>query len=114
MVKADKNIKDLAKGIKAEAEELGFGNDDSFNTVYRMLEVQIDMLDNLEKSYKEDGATITKEYVKGRENIYVHPAIDKYTKTSDSALNKILKLKEMIGKNNNTDIPDIDDIDLEE
>ena len=54
------------------------------------------MLDALEKSFREDGATTTKEYVKGRENIYVHPAVDKYTKTSDSAFNKILKLREMV------------------
>ena len=60
------------------------------------------MLDALEKSFREDGATTTKEYVKGRENIYVHPAVDKYTKTSDSAFNKIVKLKEMIDKSTNT------------
>lgn len=52
----------------------------------------------MEQAYKEDGATITKEYVKGRENICIHPAIDKYTKTSDSAMNKILKLQEMVEK----------------
>lgn len=98
MKKNEKNVKDLAKGILEEAKENGLGNDASFLTSYHLLEVQIEMLDALEKSFKEDGATTTKEYVKGRENIYVHPAVDKFTKTSDSAFNKIVKLKEMIEK----------------
>lgn len=103
MAKKEENVKDLAKGILEEAKECGLGSDASFLTSYHLLEVQIEMLDALEKSFKEDGATTTKEYVKGRENIYVHPAVDKYTKTSDSAFNKIVKLKEMIDKSTNTD-----------
>lgn len=98
MKKNEKNVEELAKGILQEAIEKGFENDSSFLTSYHLLEVQIEMLSSLEKSFKEDGSTITKEYVKGRENVYIHPAVDKYTKTSDSAFNKILKLKEMINQ----------------
>ena len=101
MAKDKKNVKDLAKGILEEATKIGLDNDPSFLTSYHLLEVQIEMLDALEKSFREDGATTTKEYVKGRENIYVHPAVDKYTKTSDSAFNKILKLRDMMQKDNN-------------
>lgn len=96
MAKNKKSVKELAKGILEEAIKRGLEDDASFLTSYHLLEVQIEMLDALEKSFKEDGATTTKEYVKGRENIYVHPAVDKYTKTSDSAFNKILKLRDMI------------------
>lgn len=102
MAKNQRNVKDLAKGILEEAIKSGLDNDSSFLTSYHLLEVQIEMLDALEKSFKEDGATTTKEYVKGRENIYVHPAVDKYTKTSDSAFNKILKLRDMIQKDSNS------------
>lgn len=98
----------MARGILQEAIENGLENDASFQTSFHLLEVQIEMLDALEKSFKSDGATITKEYVKGRENICIHPAVDKYTKTSDSAFNKIVKLKEMIDKATNTD----DDFDI--
>lgn len=101
MAKDKKNVKDLAKGILEEATKIGLDNDPSFLTSYHLLEVQIEMLDALEKSFREDGATTTKEYVKGRENIYVHPAVDKYTKTSDSAFNKILKLRDMMLKDSN-------------
>lgn len=101
MAKDKRNVKDLAKGILEEATKIGLDSDSSFLTSYHLLEVQIEMLDALEKSFREDGATTTKEYVKGRENIYVHPAVDKYTKTSDSAFNKILKLRDMMQKDNN-------------
>lgn len=114
MKKEERNIKEMAKGILLEAQECGLGTDSSFLTSYHLLEVQVEMLDALEKSFKEDGATTTKEYVKGRENIYIHPAVDKYTKTSDSAFNKILKIKEMIDKcntaSNNDDEFDEDDL----
>lgn len=109
MAKTEKNVKELAKGILEEARKTGFDTDASFMTSYHLLEVQIEMLESLEKSFKEDGATITKEYVKGRENVYVHPAVDKYTKTSDSAFNKILKLKEMVKKDNNNNNDNFDD-----
>jgi len=112
MKKNDKNVKDLAKGILAEAIERGFESDSSFLTSYHLLEVQIEMLDSLEKSFREDGSTITKEYVKGRENVYIHPAVDKYTKTSDSAFNKILKLREMMNQDNRNNDDDFDEDNL--
>lgn len=96
MSKNANSIREKAKGIMQEAKERGLDTDASFTTSFHLLEVQIEMLESLEKSFREDGATITKEYVKGRENVYIHPAVDKYTKTSDSAFNKILKLKEML------------------
>ena len=111
MEKNKKSIKETAKDILIEATEKGLDRDASFMTSYHLLEVQIEMLDSLEKAFKEDGATTTKEYVKGRENIYIHPAVDKYTKTSDSAFNKILKLREMINQESNID-DDVFDDDL--
>ena len=111
MKKDKKSIKETAKDILKEATDRGLNDDASFMTSYHLLEVQIEMLDELEKSFKEDGATTTKEYVKGRENIYIHPAVDKYTKTSDSAFNKILKLREMINKEVN-DNDEFDDDEL--
>ena len=109
MGKNEKNVKELAKGILEEAINNGLENDSSFMTGYHLLEVQIEMLDSLEKTFKEDGSTITKEYVKGRGNVYIHPAVDKYTKISDSAFNKILKLKEMLDKHNTSDDDSLDE-----
>lgn len=109
MKKTERNIKELAKGMYEEAVKCGLENDSTFQTSFKMIEVQIEMLDALEKSFREDGTTITKEYVKGRENIYVHPAIDKYTKTSDSCFNKILKLREALNIEKEDNSNDLDE-----
>ena len=40
---------------------------------------------DLEKQIKEHGPTITKEYVKGRQNLAANPAISEYNKTATAA-----------------------------
>ena len=95
---ANKSIEKKAEGILSDAKKCGLDKNAFFETAYHLLLVQISMLSELEKSFNEDGATVTKEYVKGRGNVYCHPAVDKYTKVSDSAMNKIEKLKDMIDK----------------
>lgn len=43
------------------------------------------ILSELEKAIKEHGSTVVKEYVKGRENLCVNPAITEYNKTATAA-----------------------------
>lgn len=43
------------------------------------------ILSDLEKAIKEYGATVTKEYVKGRQNLVANPAITEYNKTATAA-----------------------------
>ena len=43
------------------------------------------ILENLEAAIREHGATVTKEYVKGRENLVANPAITEYNKTATAA-----------------------------
>ena len=43
------------------------------------------ILADLEKAIGEYGATVTKEYVKGRQNLVANPAITEYNKTSTAA-----------------------------
>ena len=47
--------------------------------------MQLRILGDLEKELSDSGILVTKEYVKGRQNIYSHPAINAYNKTADSA-----------------------------
>ena len=73
------------------------------------------MLAELEKSFKDSGVLVSKEYVKGRENLYCNPAIDRYTKVSDSATNKIIKLREVLDKAKEDKLQndfDLDNLDL--
>lgn len=51
-------------------------------------------LDDLQAEIEKTGATVTKEYVKGRGNLYVHPAVAAYNSTAraaDSAAAMLLK-----------------------
>lgn len=60
---------------------------------------------SLKEIAEQDGAMISKEYVKGRENLYVHPALKEYNKcitnanrTVETLLKIIRELKEDKGE----------------
>ena len=56
------------------------------------------MLYRLEKEINETGTTITKTYVKGRENLCTNPAIAEYNKTSTAANSTVSTLIQIIEK----------------
>ena len=83
MKKENKTI-DLKKSLdnfKKDAERQGYVDNFLFASTLKRLETQIDILTSLEKKIEEDGVVCTKEYVKGRENMYVSPAVTTYNKT---------------------------------
>ena len=51
---------------------------------------------DLEKTVKEEGILVTKEYVKGRKNVYSHPAVADFNKTTDSANKTVATLMKII------------------
>jgi len=106
--KGNEDIRNKAKEIEKLAKKKGLDNNPFFKTTFHALDTQMEMLASLEEAYRKDGATITKEYVKGRENICIHPAVDKYTNISDSAMKKINTLKEMCDKASDEDEEDIE------
>ena len=57
---------------------------------------QLEILEDLEKAIEKDDVLVTKEYVKGRENIYTHPAITEYNKTAQAANNTVQTLMKII------------------
>ena len=56
-----------------------------FLTTFRRYQTQISVLNKLEEIIAESDTLVTKEYVKGRENLYTNPAITEYNRTTDSA-----------------------------
>ena len=74
-----------ANKIIEMAQKSGVEQNFLFITTFKRYQVQLKMLGDLEKELSESTALITKEYVKGRENVYSHPAINAYNKTADSA-----------------------------
>ena len=86
------DLQKQAEEILKIAEKFGVEQNFLFLTTFKRYQVQLNILSNLEKRIKEDGSLVTKEYVKGRENVYTHPAISEYNKTAQSANNTVATL----------------------
>ena len=65
----------------------------------------------LEKAMKKDGMLVTKQYVKGRENVYSSPAVKDYNSTTDSANRTVSTLMKIIRNWNVNDEDENGDID---
>ena len=84
-VKKKLTLKEQAREILRLAEQSGVQTNYFFLTTFDRYQTQISILDDLKKRIAESDTLVTKEYVKGRENVYTNPAITEYNKTTDSA-----------------------------
>ena len=80
-----KNLSEQAQEILRLAEESGAQSNFFFVTTFNRYQVQLTILNQLEKEIKDSGVVVTKEYVKGRQNLYTNPAVTDYNRTTDSA-----------------------------
>lgn len=78
-------LQEQAEVILDQAEEKGVQTNFFFRTTFKRYQVQMKILSDLEKEINELGATVSKEYVKGRKNVYTNPAITEYNKTATAA-----------------------------
>lgn len=78
-------LNEQAQEIIRIAEESGVQSNFFFITTFKRYQVQLNILTNLEKTMKDEGMLVSKEYVKGRKNLYSNPAIAEYNRTTDSA-----------------------------
>ena len=99
-IKGDENMaKDLKKHadeIIEAAESLNAQDNFLFVTTFKRYLKLLDMLDDLEKSLDDHGVQVTKEYVKGRGNLYSNPAINSYVHVTDSANKTVSTLKRIL------------------
>lgn len=79
------NLQEQANAILEKAKEKGVSSNFFFVTTFKRYQVQMNILSSLEKEINATGALVTKEYVKGRGNIYTNPAIGEYNKTATAA-----------------------------
>ena len=79
------SLQEQANELLAKAEEKGIQTNFFFRTTFKRYQVQMKILTDLEKAINEYGATVTKEYVKGRQNLVANPAITEYNKTATAA-----------------------------
>ena len=92
---AKKSLEEQAQEILKIAEEKGVQTG-FFTTTFKRYQVQLNNLAELEAAIRETGTLVTKEYVKGRANIYVNPAVTEYNKTTDSANRTVTTLMKII------------------
>lgn len=84
-MKSKRTLQEQANEILEQAEKRGVSSNFFFVTTFKRYQVQMKILADLEAAIKEYGATVTKEYVKGRQNLVANPAITEYNKTSTAA-----------------------------
>lgn len=108
-----KTLNEQAQEIMAIAEKSGVQSNFFFITTFKRYQVQLNILTNLEKAMKEEGLTVTKEYVKGRKNLYSNPAVAEFNRTTDSA-NKtvatLMKILRNFGVGDSDETKDKDDL----
>lgn len=92
------NLNEQAEEILQKAEAFGVDKNFFFITTFRRYMVQLKILNELETAIKNDGVLVTKEYVKGRKNVYSHPAIQDFNRTTDSANKTVSTLMKIISR----------------
>jgi hypothetical protein len=89
-------LNEQAQEILRIAEESGTQTNFFFVTTFKRYQVQIQILNDLEQALKDNGTLVTKEYVKGRKNLYDNPAINAYNRTTDSSNKTVTTLMKII------------------
>lgn len=80
-----KTLEKQANDILKIAQQYGMEQNFLFATTFKRYQVQLKILNELEKQIEDNGTLVTKEYVKGRENLYTNPAVKEYNNTCVSA-----------------------------
>ena len=101
-------LQEQAEEILRRATEKGVSSNFFFVTTFKRYQMQIQILTELEKEIKRIGTTITKTYVKGRENVCVHPLVQEIPKHVDCA-NRTLGIIGKIIVERGKEKPDADD-----
>jgi hypothetical protein len=96
MAKKKINLQQQADEIIKIAEESGVQSNFFFVTTFKRYQVQLSILTELEKTMKEEGMLVTKEYVRDRKNLYANPAVAEYNRTTDSANKTVSTLLKII------------------
>ncbi len=90
------NLDEQAKEIVRLAEESGVQSNYFFVTTFDRYQVQLKILEDLKQAIEDEGMLVSKEYVKGRKNVYSNPAVGDYNRTTDSANKTVATLMRII------------------
>lgn len=96
MIAKNLTLQEQANEILAKAEERGVSSNFFFVTTFKRYQVQMKILSDLEREINDLGPVVTKEYVKGRQNVVANPAISEYNKTATAANGTVATLINII------------------
>jgi hypothetical protein len=95
-----------------EAEAAGLSDDYLFVTTFRRYDSQVKVLEKLgeevEQALKDGQMMVMKEYVKGRENLYINPVITQYDKTTQGANQTAMTLERIVNRAKKSDAAEED------
>ena len=92
-------LNERAQNILKIAEQYGAEKSFFFITTFQRYTKQLKILSDLEKAIEDNGATVEKEYVKGRKNLYTNPAIKEYNNAVNSANKTVSTLMSIVKTN---------------
>jgi len=93
---AREDLQSQAEEILRMAQESGLQSNYFFVTTFERYQVQLQILDDLKQAIEEEGMLVSKEYVKGRKNLYTNPAVSDFNRTTDSANKTVATLLRII------------------
>ena len=82
---ASKNDKSIITSLNQMAAAYGMEDNALFKSLIETYCTQIRVIQIMRDELEEADLAVSKEYVKGRENLYAHPLIKELPKHSDSA-----------------------------
>lgn len=78
------------------AEAGGVEQNFFFTTTFNRYKVQLNTMERLEKEIKENELFVEREYIKGKKNLVMSPAVSEYNKVSTAANQTVRTLIEII------------------
>lgn len=90
------NLNEKVKELLEMAQQAGVEQNFFFLSTFKRYQVQLNILTQLEGEIRKAGVLVTKQYVKGRENVYTHPAVTDYNRTATAANQTVQTLLKII------------------
>ena len=90
------DMNDVASELIKLAEQGGVEQNFFFTTTFARYKTQLDLLTRLQAEISGADLVVTKEYVRGRQNIVSNPAINEFNKTSQAANQTVICLMKII------------------
>lgn len=90
------DMNDVASELIKLAEQGGVEQNFFFTTTFERYKTQLNLLTRLQAEISGADLMVTKEYVRGRQNLVSNPAINEFNKTSQAANQTVICLMKII------------------